>query len=91
MRIWMGGRGRGGGGVEGVVGEGVTPMERDLEEGGEDVEVEFPFLMGEVAALIGDVKPAREIVEGMVAEAVECLERGRGFLGRDRGGTSSKL
>ena len=62
---------------------GVVPMERDLEEGRE---VDFPFLMGSVSAVVGDVRPARRIVEGMVGEAVEMLERGRGFVEGDGGG-----
>jgi hypothetical protein len=73
--------------LRGLLERGVRPMERDLEEGEEEVEVEFPFLMGEVAAMIEDVKPAREIVEGMVREAVECLVRGQEYLGVDRGGS----
>lgn len=71
--------------LKGLLERGLRPMERDLEEGRE--EVDFPFLMGEVAAMIEDVKPAREIVEGMIREAVECLERGQGYLEIDRGGS----
>ena len=59
--------------------KGVVPMERDMEEG---KDVDFPYLMGQVAAVIGDVKPAREIVEGMVREAVGRLDAVRGYLGR---------
>jgi len=73
--------------LRGLLERGRRPMERDLEEGGEEVEVEFPFLMGEVAAMIEDVQPAREIVEGMVREAVKCLVRGQEYLGVDRGGS----
>lgn len=50
--------------------KGLVPMERDMEEGRE---VDMPFLMGQVSAVVGEIKPAREIVEGMVTEAVECL------------------
>lgn len=72
--------------LRGLLDKGIRPMERDLQEAGEDVEVEFPFLMGEVSAMIGDVKSAREIVEDMVREAGECLRRGRGYM--DAGGGS---
>ncbi|KAL6716504.1 hypothetical protein ACLMJK_006071 [Lecanora helva] len=65
---------------------GVVPMERDMEE---DREVDFPFLMGVVAAAIDDVKPAGVIVGDMVREAVECLEVAKGYLGASRG--QSKL
>ena len=57
--------------------KGVIPMMRDLEEEREDLDM--PFLMGQVAALIKDVKPARAIVEDMVTEAVECLGSGASY------------
>ena len=56
---------------------GVVPMMKDLED---DVEVDFPFLMGVVAAVVGEVKPAKEIVEGMVKEAVEMLRLGGSYV-----------
>ena len=65
--------------VQRLVGEGVVPMERDLEEGSE-VEVEFPFLMGQVAGAIEDVKPAERIVEDMVRQAEEMLRQGNSYL-----------
>lgn len=65
--------------LRGLLEKGVRPMERDLE-GNEDVEVEFPFLMGEVAAMIGDVRPARDIVEDMVREASRCLKLGGSYV-----------
>jgi len=64
--------------------KGVVPIEKDFEAG---VEVDIPFLMGQVAAVIGEVKPAGEIVKEMVEEAVEMLEIGQGYLG----GTKSRL
>ena len=80
--------------VERLTREGVVPMERDLEEG--EREVDMPFLMGQVAAMVRDVKPARVIVEDMVAEAVECMGRGAGFIvvtdgGGGNSGRESKL
>lgn len=66
--------------------QGVVPMARDMDEGVE--EVDFPFLMGQVAGAIGEVKPARVIVEEMVKEAVEMLRIGQGYIGGDR---NSKL
>jgi NAD(P)H-dependent flavin oxidoreductase YrpB (nitropropane dioxygenase family) len=60
---------------------GVVPMMKDLEE---DREVDFPYLMGVVSAVVGEVKPAGEIVEEMVREAVECLRVGGGYLGSGR-------
>ena len=66
--------------------QGVVPMVRDMDEGVE--EVDFPFLMGQVAGAIGEVKPAGVIVEEMVREAVEMLRVGQGYIG---GGRDSKL
>lgn len=70
--------------VRELVERGVVPMEHDIEE---DRDVDFPYLMGVVAASINDIKPAKDIVDGMVREAVECLRVGGGYIGR----TKSKL
>ena len=65
--------------------KGVVPMEQDFEDG---KEVDFPFLMGQVSAVVKDVKPAREIMDEMIAEAVACLARVHTFLDRN---SQSKL
>ncbi|KAF2857766.1 2-nitropropane dioxygenase [Piedraia hortae CBS 480.64] len=65
--------------VEGLCAQGIVPLEKDLEEGRE---VDVPFLMGQVAGVIHEVKPAGMIVEEMVREAVEVL---RQLGGRTRG------
>lgn len=59
---------------------GIVPLLKDLDDG---KDVDFPFLMGQVAAVIKDVKPAGVIVEEMVREAVELLRRGYAFTGRE--------
>ena len=61
--------------------EGVVPMQQDLD--GDDVEVDMPYLMGQVAGVIGDIKPAAEIVEEMVNEAITMLKRGHEYIGRE--------
>jgi hypothetical protein len=38
--------------------------------------------MGSVSALINDVKPAKEIVDNMVEEAVKCIQRSQGLVKR---------
>ena len=43
-------------------------------------DVERPYLMGEVAAAIKDVKPAKEIIEDMVKEAIQQLRLGSSFI-----------
>ena len=62
--------------IQGLVEKGVVPMEHDMEE---DKDVDFPYLMGVVAASINDIKPAKEIIDSMVREAVECLKVGGGY------------
>lgn len=57
--------------------KGVVPLAHDMEN---DVEVDPPFLMGQVAAIIKDVKPAKDIVEDMVREAVAQLKTGQSYL-----------
>ena len=58
--------------------KGVVPIEYDMEEGNE---VDIPHLMGVVAGVIGDIKPAGQIVEEIVGEAVVMLKQGQSFLG----------
>lgn len=68
--------------IKGLVERGVVPMEHDMDE---DRDVDLPYLMGVVAASVNDIKPAKDIIDGMVAEAVECLRVGSGYA---RGGES---
>ncbi|KAK1770544.1 2-nitropropane dioxygenase [Phialemonium atrogriseum] len=64
---------------------GVVPVEYDLEKGNE---VDPPHLMGQVAGRIREIKPAGEIVDEMVQEAVEMLKLGGTYLA---GGAKSRL
>ncbi|EEH37786.1 2-nitropropane dioxygenase [Paracoccidioides lutzii Pb01] len=59
---------------------GIVPLAKDMEDG---KEVDIPFLMGHVAAVVKDIKPARQIVEEIVKEAVQMLKVGHGYLGRE--------
>jgi len=43
-------------------------------------DVERPYLMGVVAAAIRDVKPAKEIIDEMVKEAVQQLQKGSAYV-----------
>ncbi|KAG7121403.1 nitronate monooxygenase like protein [Verticillium longisporum] len=56
---------------------GTVPIEYDLEEGNE---IDPPHLMGQVAGLITRIQPAGEIVDEMVAEAVDMLKLGGTYL-----------
>ncbi|PNS17675.1 hypothetical protein CAC42_3070 [Sphaceloma murrayae] len=57
---------------------GVVPMMKDLDS--EDVEVDMPHLMGQVAGVIQEVKPAGKIVEEMVDEATQMLKIGHSYV-----------
>ncbi|KAJ9659219.1 hypothetical protein H2201_007483 [Coniosporium apollinis] len=57
--------------------QGVVPLAQDMDEG---KDVDIPFLMGQVAGVISEVKPAKEIVEEMVKEAVDMLKLGQSYL-----------
>ncbi|KAL8798398.1 MAG: hypothetical protein Q9182_006692 [Xanthomendoza sp. 2 TL-2023] len=67
--------------VKELTSNGVVPMEKDMDDG---EEVDFPFLMGQVAALVQEIKPARTIVEEMVREAVRVLESGHHYIRKER-------
>lgn len=58
--------------------KGVVPFHHDMEN---DVDVDMPFLMGQVAATVREIKPAGIIVAEMVKEAVEMLRVGITYLG----------
>jgi len=64
--------------------QGIVPIVKDMEEDREDIEI--PYLMGQVAGSIKEIKPAGEILRDMVAEAVETLRIQQNYLS-----TSSKL
>ena len=59
---------------------GMVPLAKDMDQG---KDVDIPFLMGQVSGIIKDIKPAKEIVEDMVREAVEMLRLGQTYLGKD--------
>jgi NAD(P)H-dependent flavin oxidoreductase YrpB (nitropropane dioxygenase family) len=64
--------------------QGIVPMAYDLEQ---ENEIDMPFLMGQVAGIIKDIKPAKDIVEDMVREAVDQLRLGTTYIE----GSRSKL
>lgn len=63
---------------------GIVPLAKDMED---EKDFDIPFLMGQVAGEIRDIKPAKQIVNEMVSEAVEMLKLGQTFIA----GMSSKL
>lgn len=69
--------------------KGVIPVYHDIEQlekedklDDETMDKVMPFLMGKVAAVVNEKKPAKEIVNEMVAEAVAMLEKGKEMLAR---------
>jgi len=65
--------------IKSLTEQGIVPMVKDLDD--DTVEVDMPHLMGQVAGVIKDIKPAKEIVAEMVEEAKECISRAYGYLG----------
>lgn len=56
-----------------------------MEERGDDIDDETfdmarPFLMGKAAAVIDKIKPAKEIVDEFVDDAVKCLSKGNAMM-----------
>jgi NAD(P)H-dependent flavin oxidoreductase YrpB (nitropropane dioxygenase family) len=60
-----------------LLNKGVVPLAQDMDDG---KDVDIPFLMGQVAGVIQDIKPARQIVDEMVSEAVHMLRLGQTFI-----------
>ncbi|RFU34592.1 hypothetical protein B7463_g1719, partial [Scytalidium lignicola] len=58
--------------------KGIVPYQYDLDN---DNDTEFPHLMGQVAGSIKDIKPAKQIVDEMVEEAVIMIKKGQTYLG----------
>jgi NAD(P)H-dependent flavin oxidoreductase YrpB (nitropropane dioxygenase family) len=70
--------------IKALTDKGIIPMAKDIED---DKDVDMPFLMGQVAAVITDIKPAKAIVEDMVSEAIAAMQTGNSYIG----GSKSKL
>ncbi|KAH0842431.1 2-nitropropane dioxygenase [Fonsecaea pedrosoi] len=66
--------------------KGIVPLAYDMEH---DNDVDTPFLMGQVSGIISDIKPARQIVEEMVTQAVDMLKLGSTYI--EAGGPRSRL
>ncbi|TID27420.1 2-nitropropane dioxygenase [Venturia nashicola] len=59
---------------------GVVPLEKDMQD---EKDVDIPFLMGQVAGVIKQVQPAKQIVDEMVTEAIKQLRLGQTYIGKD--------
>lgn len=71
--------------IQRLTDKGLVPLAKDMEDG---KDFDLPFLMGNVSAIVKDIKPAKDIVESMVAEASQMLRLGNSYIG-EKG--SSKL
>lgn len=60
--------------------KGIVPHVQDIEQHPEKSMESRAWLMGNVAALIHDILPARTIIENMVHEAARLLEYGNGLI-----------
>ncbi|TKA78535.1 hypothetical protein B0A49_01640 [Cryomyces minteri] len=64
--------------IKSLTDQGIAPLAKDMDDG---VDVDIPFLMGQVAGVIDKIKPAKEIMDEMVTEAVEMLKLGQTYIG----------
>lgn len=62
--------------------KGIVPHIQELEKHPEKSLTGRAWLMGRVASEIHDVLPASTIIDNMVSEAVESIQRGNRFLGQ---------
>ena len=71
--------------IKDLTAKGTIPVEHDFETLGDEIDDDTmdnarPFLMGKAAAVVNEKKSAKEIVDGMVSGAVECLVKGQGLV-----------
>lgn len=57
---------------------GIVPLQKDIDE---DKDVDIPFLMGQVAGVIKEIQPAKDIMQDMVKECVEVLQNQQTYIG----------
>jgi hypothetical protein len=62
--------------IKELTSKGILPHEHELQKRPEISAKTRPWLIGRVAASIHDVKPAKQIVDEMVAEAAQILSNG---------------
>ncbi len=67
--------------VRSLTDSGVVPLQKDMDE---DKDVDIPFLMGQVAGTIQEIKPAKAIMEEMVQECVDVLQSQQSYIGEGR-------
>lgn len=72
--------------IKALTSKGILPALADQEQRekkGESVNVEFaPLLMGQVAGVIGEVQPAQQIMDEMMAGAIAMLRKNTGAISK---------
>lgn len=70
--------------IKKLTSQGIIPVYHDLEKDDEEAEkgAAERYLLGKCAAVIEDIKPAKEIVDEMMSEAVDALKAGHGLLSK---------
>jgi hypothetical protein len=71
--------------IKELTAKGKIPVEHDMEEMGDDIDDDTldnarPFLMGKAAAVVNERKSAKQIVDEMVSEAVQCMHTGNSYI-----------
>ena len=67
--------------------KGIIPVEHDMENLPDDVDDDTldnarPFLMGKVAAVVNEKKSAKAIVDELVNDASDLLQKGHKMLAK---------
>jgi hypothetical protein len=72
--------------IKELISKGIVPVERDLENLGDEDDEAFedaqPFLMGKVAAVVNEKKPAKAIIDELVTDAVVWLKKGNRMVAK---------
>lgn len=73
--------------IKELTSKGIVPVEHDFENLSDDVDDETldnarPWLMGKVAAVVNEKKPAKAIVDELVGDAAVLLQKGNKMLAK---------
>jgi len=73
--------------IKQLTAKGIIPVEYDMENLPDDVDDDTldnarPYLMGKVAAVVEEKKPAKAIVDELVQDAAALLKKGNQMLSK---------
>ncbi|KAG5301816.1 2-nitropropane dioxygenase [Histoplasma ohiense] len=73
--------------IKELTSKGIIPVEHDFENLPDDTDDDMienarPFLMGKVAAVVNEKKPAKAIVDELVGDAVKWLQKGNKMIAK---------